>query len=112
PPIALRRSGAIGAGTRLYVIGHPSGLPAKFADGAEVRTASDPAFFTANLDTYGGNSGSPVFNAATHEVEGVLVRATTDFVPVGMCLVSAVCPTSGCSGEDCTRVSEFLPRLP
>ena len=111
PVLPLRRAGTIGAGQRLYVIGHPSGLPAKFAGGAEVRASSNPAFFTANLDTFGGNSGSPVFNADTHEVEGILVRGAADFVPVGMCMVSGVCPTTGCSGEDCARVSEFLDRL-
>ena len=36
-------------------------------------------YFTANLDTYRGNSGSPVFNAITHKVEGVLVRGEQDF---------------------------------
>jgi len=109
--LVLRRAGKIADGQSVYVIGHPSGLPAKFADGAQVRTNSQPAFFTANLDTFGGNSGSPVFNAMTHEVEGVLVRGATDFVPLGTCMVSAVCPTNGCQGEDCTRVSEFLDRL-
>ena len=71
----------------------------------------EKAIFTANLDTYGGNSGSPVFNSETHEVEGILVRGDTDFVPLGKCMVSAVCPTNGCIGEDCTRVSEFLDHL-
>jgi Trypsin-like peptidase domain len=109
--LALRRAGKIPDGQNVYVIGHPSGLPAKFADGAQVRTNTQPAFFTANLDTYGGNSGSPVFNSTTHEVEGVLVRGAPDFVPLGMCMISAVCPNNGCEGEDCTRVSEFLDRL-
>jgi hypothetical protein len=77
-----------------------------------VRTNTKAAFFTANLDTYGGNSGSPVFNADSHEVEGVLVRGDTDFVPVGMCMISAVCPMNGCHGEDCTRVTEFTGLLP
>ncbi len=109
--LALRRSGKVADHEDVYVIGHPSGLPAKFADGAQIRTNTQGAFFTANLDTYGGNSGSPVFNNVSHEVEGILVRGATDFVPVGMCMVSAVCPVNGCQGEDCTRVTEFTELL-
>lgn len=110
--VKLRLAGKVADQTTLYVIGHPSGLPTKVAGGANVRTNSKPAFFSANLDTYGGNSGSPVFNGQTHEVEGILVRGSTDFVPMGSCMVSAVCPTNGCEGEDCTRVSEFISLLP
>ncbi|GAA4462904.1 hypothetical protein GCM10023189_40180 [Nibrella saemangeumensis] len=96
----------------LYVIGHPSGLPKKFADGAKVRDNSASTHFVANLDTYAGNSGSPVFNANTHEVEGILVRGENDFVLVNGCARSLVCPSTGCRGEDVTRVSEFLDKVP
>ena len=68
----LRRTGRIGDTQAVHVIGHPSGLPTKFAGGAAVRNNQPNAFFVANLDTYGGNSGSPVFNSDTHEVEGIL----------------------------------------
>ena len=97
---------------RLYVIGHPSGLPKKFADGAVVRDNTPSTHFVSNLDTYGGNSGSPVFNANTHEVEGILVRGENDFVLVNGCARSQVCPTTGCRGEDVTRVSEFINKIP
>ncbi|MCX6952633.1 MAG: serine protease [Verrucomicrobia bacterium] len=110
--LSLRRQNKIADKQSVYVIGHPCGLPVKYADGAFVRENNQGTFFTANLDTYGGNSGSPVFNADTHEVEGILVRGATDFVPVGMCMMSAVCPTSGCNGEDCTRTTEFAPLVP
>jgi len=104
----VRRAGAISEGQGVHVIGHPSGLPTKLAGDATVRDNSHPTFFVANLDTYGGNSGSPVFNSVSHEVEGILVRGDTDFVPVNDCFVSQVCPNQGCRGEDCTRVSEFV----
>jgi hypothetical protein len=77
-----------------------------------VRNNAPAAFFVANLDTYGGNSGSPVFNSNTREVEGVLVRGETDFATQGGCQVSLVCPTSGCRGEDCTRTTEFANLVP
>jgi V8-like Glu-specific endopeptidase len=111
------RFGRIAENQAVYVIGHPMGLPTKFADGANVRDNTQSPFFIANLDTYGGNSGSPVINGNTHVVEGILVRGNPDLVNTGTCWVSQVCPDTGCRGEDCTRISEFqtlvgLPTLP
>lgn len=108
----IRRNGKISDTQALHVIGHPTGLPTKFAGGASVRHNQPNAFFVANLDTYGGNSGSPVFNSDTHEIEGILVRGETDFVQQGNCNVSLVCPSSGCRGEDCTRTTEFKQLIP
>jgi hypothetical protein len=108
----LRTSGKISAAARLFVIGHPCGLPQKYAPGAKVRHNSATPFFVANLDTYGGNSGSPVFNAASYKVEGILVRGENDFVTNGSCYVSLVCPTTGCRGEDVTRATVWATKLP
>jgi len=108
----IRRSGKIADTQAVHVIGHPVGLPTKFAGGATVRSNTPSAFFVATLDTYGGNSGSPVFNSTTHEVEGVLVRGETDFVASGNCNISLVCPTTGCRGEDSTRTTEFSKLVP
>jgi hypothetical protein len=108
----IRRAGRIGDSQAVHVIGHPSGLPTKFAGGAAVRNNQPNEFFVANLDTYGGNSGSPVFNSNTHEVEGILVRGESDFITQGTCRVSLVCPTTGCQGEECTRTTEFAQLVP
>jgi hypothetical protein len=108
----IRRAGRIGDQQAVHVIGHPAGLPTKFAGGAAVRDNAPAAHFVANLDSYGGNSGSPVFNSDTHEVEGILVRGETDFVRRGACQVSLVCPTTGCRGEDCTRATELASLVP
>jgi Trypsin-like peptidase domain len=109
--VAVRKTGKINDKQAVHVIGHPSGLPLKYADGAAVRKNTSSAFFVANLDTYGGNSGSPVFNSETHQVEGILVRGENDFVSAGNCQVSLVCPDTGCRGEDCTRTTEFIELL-
>lgn len=93
-------------GAPLFVIGHPAGLPTKVAGGASVRDPSLSGYFKANLDTYGGNSGSAVFNAATGLVEGILVRGEQDYEWKGACRVSKVCASDGCSGEDVTKVGE------
>jgi Trypsin-like peptidase domain len=110
--VSIRRRGLIENDEALHVIGHPVGLPTKVAGGAKVRDNSPSAFFVANLDTYGGNSGSPVFNSETHEVEGILVRGETDFISNGTCIESLKCPNAGCRGEDCTRTTEFAQFIP
>lgn len=108
-PVLMRNSGTPQVGDDLTVIGHPAGLPTKIADGAKVRSTSTKDYFMANLDTYGGNSGSAVFNSVTHEVEGILVRGETDFVWSSKgCSTSYVCKNDGCRGEDVTRISNVL----
>jgi Ricin-type beta-trefoil lectin domain-like/Trypsin-like peptidase domain len=109
PPVRVRMAGRIAGQAPVHVIGHPSGLPTKYAPGANVRDNSSGPFFVANLDTYGGNSGSAVFHSATHVVEGILVRGENDYVTQGNCQVSLVCPSTGCRGEDVTRAPEFAP---
>jgi len=110
--LALNKAGDPADKTPLFVIGHPAGLPTKVAGGASVRDASPKGYFVANLDTYGGNSGSAVFNAATLLVEGILVRGENDYVWKGNCQVSNKCPADGCRGEDVTKLSAVLSTLP
>ncbi|MDO8804267.1 MAG: trypsin-like peptidase domain-containing protein [Elusimicrobiota bacterium] len=94
-------------GDPLVVIGHPAGLPTKIAGGSTVRDASTKGYFVANLDTYGGNSGSAVFSAKTGVIEGILVRGENDYVYQNGCRVSNVCPSDGCRGEDVTKLSSI-----
>jgi hypothetical protein len=115
--LTIRRTGRIKDGERVQVLGHPRGLPLKFADGARVTNNTNDSFFVANLDTYVGNSGSPVFNSSTHIVEGILVRGgERDFVHVGHCEKSLVCPVISdqpeCSGEECMRVARIASLIP
>ncbi|HLW57397.1 MAG TPA: serine protease [Bacteriovoracaceae bacterium] len=110
-PLTYRTSGKPRVQDPLVVIGHPTGIPTKIADGANVRSLSS-TYFVANLDTFGGNSGSAVFNAHTGVVEGILVRGTTDYVYNRelKCQVSNVCTNSGCRGEDVTYITN-IPEL-
>jgi Trypsin-like peptidase domain len=111
-PLRVRTSGKIRNSQSVFVIGHPSGLPTKYADGAQVRDNTPNAFFVANLDTYGGNSGSPVFNKQSAWVEGILVRGEQDYVSNGTCNVTLVCPSTGCRGEDVTRSTVWAGTIP
>lgn len=103
-------SAAPTVGDSVFVIGHPVGLPAKIAGGAKVRR-NTPGHFVANLDTYGGNSGSAVFNGTTNEVAGILVRGETDFIRRGSCMVSYQCKDELCRGEDVTNPDIVAAKL-
>jgi V8-like Glu-specific endopeptidase len=91
-PLAIRKSGVPIYNTPLVLIGHPLGLPMKIDDGAKVMSPSAEErknlvqslflrknYFTANLDAFAGNSGSPVFNEDTGKVEGILIQGSEDF---------------------------------
>jgi V8-like Glu-specific endopeptidase len=106
-PLSFRKEGKIAQNAPIVVIGHPSGLPTKIADGANVRTLANK-YFSANLDTYGGNSGSAVFDANTGLVEGILVRGATDYVagPNG-CRISNVVSNTAGRGEDVTYITNI-----
>lgn len=112
----LRRSGTVKDSDSFYVIGHPGKLPLKVALNAFVLENNNPLSFKINSDTYEGNSGSPVFNAATHLVEGIIVSGERDFnfLPLESCKVSLRCPEkqSQCSGETVSRNSQFLNLIP
>lgn len=62
----------------IFVVGHPTGLPIKIAAGAQVVQDQDSSRFLTDLDTFAGNSGSPIFNFYG-EVIGILVSGETDY---------------------------------
>jgi V8-like Glu-specific endopeptidase len=95
---------------RVAVIGYPSGLPLKIASDAFVMSnESEDPFFIANLDTFGSNSGSPVINTDTYQVEGIVVSGMPDYAlsENGSCVQVNHCPESGgtnCAGENATKM--------
>ncbi|MBI2423892.1 MAG: trypsin-like peptidase domain-containing protein [Candidatus Hydrogenedentes bacterium] len=108
-PLPLRKAGTIPVGARVGVIGHPAGLPAKiaFGENSVVRDSVNEGYFVTNLDTYGGNSGSPVFSAETGLVEGILVRGEADYVFGSNCFRSNVLADAAGRGEDVTKSTAF-----
>jgi V8-like Glu-specific endopeptidase len=109
PALKVRTEGKIADNTAIVVIGHPTGLPTKVAAGSNVRSNSNGVYFIANLDTFGGNSGSAVFDANTGTVEGILVRGETDYVydSAQGCRLPKQCTNEGCRGEDVTRITNI-----
>jgi hypothetical protein len=95
-PLKVRLHGRVKKGTELVLLGHPSGLPLKYdANGrvthhwnkfekenlkSRVKTFFQRAnYFTANVDSFAGNSGSPLINKKTGEVEGILILGADDY---------------------------------
>lgn len=115
-PLPVNRGADLKRGDGIFVIGHPVGLPVKLAGGSSVRDFDRDGFFVADLDTFGGNSGSAVFNASTRKIEGILVRGDRDFdlSPAG-CVTMATYAQAGGRGEDVTKIdviSSLIPLLP
>lgn len=111
-PLEIRTQGKIPDNDGIVVIGNPSGLPLKVAAGANVRNNSHPFYFSANLDTFQGNSGSAVFNATTGVVEGILVRGEEDYVfdNERVCIAANKCKDDSCRGEDVSRL-DSIPEI-
>jgi V8-like Glu-specific endopeptidase len=126
-PLAVSRQ-ALNRGAKLAAIGYPSGLPVKVASDGKVRTVvSTAGYFVTDLDTFGGNSGAPVFNLATYRIEGVLSRGGVDYMydnsgsevadPEGSPYYykpgkAKVYSQEGGRGEDVTLASEFEALIP
>lgn len=139
-PLAIDRNGSgLAENKGLFVIGHPSGIPLKIAGDARVTAAGRDVTvndrmgtpvkwvdgghsFMANLDTFGGNSGSPVFNARTLLVEGILVKGDSDYEAdpdsPGQRRVSTFSALGGAAnlgegvGEVCTKISQVADKVP
>lgn len=69
-PLATKRAGE---GDTVYMLGHPLGLGCHESDDAIVRSSRD-RWFHATLDSFDGNSGSPVFmdDGAEQALVGIL----------------------------------------
>lgn len=122
PNVKVRAKGSPPPSTNAVVtmIGNPIGLPTKITRDGEIKSVSD-TYFVTDLDSFGGNSGSPVYSRNALDsgellAEGILVNGATDFVKVNACLISNVCSevTLGgiaCAGERATNtelLADFL----
>jgi V8-like Glu-specific endopeptidase len=106
-PVIRRTSGTITSGTKLYMVGHAAGGPTKYINNGRLLTLMSDSF-TADLDGFEHNSGSPVFNEATDELEGIFITAGDTFAPRDdkQCNITVVC------GEACPAVAMSVAELP
>ena len=108
-----RASGKIAKDAALTMLGYPSGVPLKYATGASVRTTVDSeGTFLANLDSFHGNSGSPVFNE-DHVLEGILAAGEDDWTePMCGCRRPLPCRDDECRGETVVRIENVPTEFP
>lgn len=79
-PLAVERR-EINKDSHVFVIGYPSGLPVKITspNAARIRSVSSTTY-VCDLDTFRGNSGSPVFDETTMKVIGIVVEGESDYI--------------------------------
>ncbi|MEZ4410030.1 MAG: serine protease [Polyangiales bacterium] len=112
-PVPVRAPVApVTVGTSITVIGFGSGIPAKIDSGGRVLDprADTLDYFSADTDTFQGNSGSGVFDTASRELVGMLVRGATDYVMRGGCMVANVCAAADPSNAACAGESINYPQ--
>lgn len=95
----------------VYMIGYPSGLPKKVAVNAGIVKNNHSQYFYTSLDSFQGNSGSPVFDAITNKVIGVLVSGEIDYIFSGNCYQLNSCRIPYCKGEKVIRIEEIIKQL-
>jgi V8-like Glu-specific endopeptidase len=78
PILKFRQAKEINNDDSVFMIGHPLGLPLVYSKNAKILENNNEIFFKASLDSFHGNSGSPVFNLKNNTVEGILVRGEVD----------------------------------
>lgn len=128
----LRLAGHVGMSliedtTRLILIGHPSGLPKKVSlnPNSKAMQLGVGPIFRAQLNSFHGNSGSPVlFRDAPDVVAGILVNGQSDFEVdprgpdgKGPCVRTQIYQADQlCDGERCsegvTKSAEIEPYVP
>lgn len=105
-------------GDKVSLAGHPSGLPLKYTGGATVYSNSkSQSYFKSDLDSFFGNSGSPIFDEKLNVV-AVLTAGEVDYyldeardcVDLNVCNgVNRLCPVYssqyGASGSMGTKLS-------
>lgn len=109
-------------GTRLGVIGHPSGLAKKvsFQGRSQAMEDGTAVRFSAQLNTFKGNSGSPVFLFDDPDVVvGILVEGERDYALDGrrQCARHLIYASEElCNGERCsekvTKIALVAPYIP
>lgn len=108
-PFQIRRQGQPAIGENLTMIGHPAGLPSKISDGGAVMSVSDR--IVADVDAFGGNSGSAVIDRSTGIVEGILVSGNKDYDSNGRCVMEHKCGAD-CDGEKIYAISNIANLIP
>ncbi len=110
-PLVLNEKSSEKKPNHVYMIGHPYGLSLMYSQSALVDGLESELQIKASLDSFEGNSGSPVFNSETRKVEGILINGQDDlyFDSQNKCYRNSV--YNGAGGEGILKISSILPFL-
>lgn len=110
-PAKLTKNFSVEKNDPLQMLGYPAGLSLKFAQGrARFTSAAEESIVETNLDAFGGNSGSPVFDK-NGDLLAIVINGDDDFVSAGSCKQAKHCKDDECLGTGIMKVQEILPFL-
>ncbi len=94
----------------IYTLGYPLGVALKYAHG-RIREDMNSNTYKAAIDTFAGNSGSPVYDEQTHTLIGLLSGGEGDMAynPQYGCNMVKVCTSGSCLGERVFKTSSIAP---
>lgn len=92
----------------IYTLGYPLGAALKYAHG-RIREDMNLRTYKAAIDTFSGNSGSPVYDERNHTLIGLLSGGEADFTsnPQFGCNLVKVCQSGNCLGERVFKTSSI-----
>lgn len=108
PSLKISEDRILKEGNKVYAIGHPSGLPKKILLNASILENKHAYYFYTSLDSFQGNSGSPVLDFNTNKVIGVLVSGEIDYKFNGNCYTINICERPKCKGEKVIKIERVL----
>lgn len=111
PALKWANSATLVKNDEVYMIGYPMGIPQKISLNANIEDNSKSSYFYTSLDSFQGNSGSPVFDFTTNKVIGILVSGEIDFKFNGNCFYCPICKVPYCKGEKVMRIEEIVNQL-
>ena len=114
PILPLRLKGSLSEKDEVFMIGHPLGQPMKISQKVKPFALDNDLQFKAPLDSFSGNSGSPVINKRTLRVEGILVNGAQDFLldDTKQCYRFSVHKSGDTmKGEGISRINQVTPFL-
>ncbi len=97
-----------------FVLGHPSGLPL-IHSGRAIQIPFESQFIIRiDSDTFAGNSGSPVIDAHSGKVFGILTNGDTDYKmnQERGCVETHHCGDGECKGEDVVPLFNISTLVP
>ncbi|WP_413290770.1 trypsin-like serine peptidase [Bdellovibrio sp. HCB337] len=113
-PVKIGDANELNEKDSIISLSYPLGLPLKKDSGEIIRNDLMLNFFTAKIDTFGGSSGSPLFNQKK-ELVGILSTGTDDFLDDaegfqrhfknGTCIQAKRCTGEMCFGERFMKTS-------